>query len=336
MAKLTKKGELIQKLHSLVEKEAALAQTNISGKPGADTNYTSVSESTETTDKNNVGPEHLNSEQKYEQKPASDPSEPVAAPKQASAVEIDKLATDILSQIESKLKDKEAEAPVVDTKEAADKEAALAQTGISGKPGKDTKFTSVSDSTEHTDKNKVGPEHLNSEQEHEQKPSSDKSEPVAHAKKAEDATVDQAKLNKEASYKLGSAFAEALIKKAAQEKHAAEMVKQAEMLKEAGRRDFEALIQEYSQKIKTAQEQELAQQKQAEAFGEAQFEAMMKQAQLESLQEENAALKAKLAEYVAFEKEAQARYEAQRREEEQVKLANAVIERLKHELSFTK
>lgn len=84
MAKLTKKAEIISKLHELVEKEAELAQTNISGEPGKDTKVTSISEDTETTDQNNVGPDKLNGEQGYEQKPSSDPSEPVATAKSAS------------------------------------------------------------------------------------------------------------------------------------------------------------------------------------------------------------------------------------------------------------
>ena len=76
MAKISKKAEILDTLHGLIRKEAELAQTNISGEPGKDTKVTSISESTETTDKNAVGPEKLNDKQKYEQKPASDPSEP--------------------------------------------------------------------------------------------------------------------------------------------------------------------------------------------------------------------------------------------------------------------
>ena len=314
MAKLTKKAAILDKLHSLVEKEAALAQTNVSGVPGTDTNFTSISESTETTDKNNVGPDKLNGEQKYEQKPATDESEPVASAKTAGAVDVEKLASDILASIQEKM---------------TPKTAANAQTNISGKPGKDTEFQSVSDKTETTDKNSVGPDKLNNEQEYEQKPSTDPSKPVATAKTAEE-------LNKEASYKLGATFAEALIKRAALVKQAEEQAAQASMIKEAGRRDFEALIQQAALEIKTAQEREAQLSKQAEEQGAFMFEQMLKQAKLEAAQEEVKMLTAKLAEYAAFEKEAQARYEAQQREEEFTKLANVVVERLKNELSAQK
>ncbi len=305
MAKLTKKAEILNQLHALVNKEAALAQTDVSGKPGVDTKVTSVSESTETTDKNSVGPEKLNNEQKYEQKPATDESTPVASVK--SADDISKMATDILDSIGAKLKEAEA------------------QTNISGKPGKDTKITSVSDSTETTDKNRVGPEKLNNEQEYEQKPSTDPSEPVK-AKKAEEQV-------KEASYKLGAAFCEALVKRAADIKQAEEYAAKLELMKQAGRRDFETLIANAAQQLKIAEAIEAEKLNKAAELGACVFDELVKQAQLDAAQEEIAQLRAKVAEYVAIEKEAEARYTEQREQENQVKLAAYITEAIKRELS---
>ena len=206
MAKITKKAAILETLHSLVNKEAELAQTNISGEPCKDTKVTSVSEETETTNKNDVGPDKLNNEQGYEQKPSSDSSEPVAHAKSAS-VDVEKLANDILSTIQTKI-------------------AENAQTNISGTPLKDTKATSVSDETETTDKNAVGADKLNKEQGYEQEGSKDSSEP-SKAKSAEEITKE-----KQASYDLGVAFCDALLKKAAEIKSANEI----ELYKEADHR----------------------------------------------------------------------------------------------------
>ena len=306
MAKITKQAEILNKLHSLVQKEAELAQTNVSGKPGVDTKITSVDDSNETTDKNSVGPEKLNDKQDYEQKPSSDSSEPVAK----TAGDIDKLAGDILASIEAKIKE------------------ANAQTNISGKPGKDTKITSVDDSNETTDKNSVGPEKLNDEQKYEQKPSTDSSEPVK-AKKAEDAAI------KEASYKLGASFCEALVKRASEIKEAEEKQNRIEMMKQAGRRDFEVLIANAAEKLKVAQYEEQVTLHKAAELGSRAFENLYKQAQYEAAIEEVNTLRAKLAEYHALEKEAEARYLEQREQEREIKLAHALTEAIKRELSNT-
>ena len=305
MAKLTKKAEILNQLHALVNKEAALAQTDVSGKPGVDTKVTSVSESTETTDKNSVGPEKLNNEQKYKQKPATDESTPVASVK--SADDISKMANDILDSIGAKLKEAEA------------------QTNISGKPGKDTKITSVSDSTETTYKNNIGPEKLNNEQSYEQKPSTDSSEPVK-AKKAEENV-------KEASYQLGAAFCEALVKRAAEIKQAEENNANLELMKQAGRRDFETLIANAAQQLKVAEAVEAQKMQKAAELGAQAFDALVKQAEFEAAQEEIHQLRTKLAEYAAIEKEAEARYNEQREQENQVKLAAFITEAIKRELS---
>lgn len=300
MAKSSKK-DIINQLHSMITKEAALAQTDISGKPGVDTKITSISESTETTDQNSVGPEKLNDKQKYEQKPATDESVPVANVK-TSSENIDKVAADILNTINAKL--------------------AEAQTNISGKPGKDTKITSVSDSTETTDQNAVGPDKLNGEQEYDQKPSSDPSAPVK-AKKAADASV------KQASYNLGAQFADTLTKRASAIRENAARV---EMMKEAGRRDFETLIENAANQLKLAERNEQFNLAKAAELGARAFEDLYKQAQFDAVVEQCNSLKAKVAQYESFEKEASARLAEQREVEAFSKIASMVTEKLKDEL----
>lgn len=318
MAKITKKAEILDTLNKLISKEAELAQTNVSGVPGTDTKVTSISESTETTDKNNVGPEKLNDEQGYKQKPSDDGSEPLAGAKSASdntsADQINKLASDILATINNKL--------------AADKEAALAQTNITGKPLADTAATSVSDATETTDKNNVGPEKLNKEQGYEQKDTTDKSEPLKGAKKAED--EDAVKF---ASYELGRNFCEAFMAKVAAAKQASQQ--ELELQKQAGRRDFDTLIAQAAAELEQQQASNAEQEKIAEAQGAAAFDELYKQAQFEAVVEENNLLRAKLAEYEAKEQEALAKEAAIKEEAKFAKMAELVFEKLKNELKAT-
>lgn len=304
MGKLTKKAEILEQLHSLVTKQAEAAQTNISGEPGKDTKVTSISESTENTDKNAVGPEKLNDKQKYEQKPASDPCEPVASPVK-SAADIDSLANDILATLQLKM-------------------AEAAQTNISGEPGKDTKVTSISESTENTDKNAVGPEKLNDKQKYEQKPASDPCEPVASPVKSA--------AEKQASYDLGRTFCELLIKKAEELQKTASAQETEELLKLAGRRDLDTIIEQATAKFANEQ----AAEKQAqfeEQQGAIAFDLLHKQAQLEQAWQDNQAMAQKLAEYAEYEKQAAQQEQARAKEEETTKIAAAVAAILKHELS---
>ena len=320
MAKLTKKAEILDTLNKLMLKEADLAQTNVSGEPCKDTKVTSVSETTETTDKNAVGPEKLNDEQGYKQKPTDDKSEPLSSPKQASdstADQINKLATEILSAIDGKLSNKEA------------KEA---QKGITGKPCADTKVTSVSDATETTDKNDVGPEKLNKEQGYEQKPTADKSEPLKSPKKAEE---DAGLAAKVASYELGRQFCELLLNKTANVKQASEKQAEADLIKEAGRRDFDTLIAQAAAELEQQQTAAAEQEKQAELQGAAAFDELYKQAQLEAVVEENKALYAKLAEYQEFEKQAMHKQAELDEAAKFEKMANLVFEKIKNELKST-
>lgn len=318
MAKLTKKAEILENLHKLISKEAELAQTNISGVPLQDVDVSSISEETETTDKNSVGADKLNDEQGYKQKPSDSKSAPVASPKMASdnADTINKLASDILSTINTKL-------------------AAQAQTGISGSPLKDTKATAVSDETETTDKNAVGADKLNKDQGYDQKDTTDKSEPLKGAKKAEAAELGA----KIASYDLGRQFCEILLKKTAEVKQTQEKQAEAELLKEAGRRDFDTLIAQAAAELETQQVNDAHQEKQAEAQGAVAFDNLYKQAQFEAVVEENTALRTKLAEYQQLEQVVLQKEASAREEEKLAKMAtmaaNLVFEKLKNDLQAT-
>lgn len=310
MAKLTKHAEVLNQLHTMVKKQAEEAQKNISGVPGGDVKSVSVSDEHETTNKNSVGPENV--AQGYHQKPSEDSSKPLANAKSASD-----LGTEILDIIR-----KQAEA----------------QDSVTGAPG-DVKSESVGDDQEKVDKNAVKPE--SNKQNYEQKASTDKSKPLASAKKAE---VEELAA-KVASYELGRQFCAALLKAAGDDRQQDE----AELMKAAGRRDFDLLISEAAENLEAQAEEEMEVQaqdeeyqiKQAEEAGAAYFDDLLKQAAIEEAIQENEQLKSKLAEYEEFVKQAQAQHEAaeyeQAFEQNQAKLAESVaavvLERLKGELA---
>jgi ASC-1-like (ASCH) protein len=224
-----------------------------------------------------VGPENV--AQGYSQKPSDDSSEPLANSKNAHD-----LGVEILNII---------------------RKQANAQQGISGTPGKDVNSESVSDEQESVDKNSVKPE--NNKQNYSQKPSSDSSEPVAEAKKAE---VEELAA-KVASYELGRQFCASLLKSAAEEEYAEiEKVAQDELefVKEAGRRDFDTMISEAADNLYSHMNEE-AQIKQAQLEGAAAFDQMYKQASMELLAEENATLQQKVAAYENLFKQATEEHE---------------------------
>ncbi len=278
MGKLTKHAEVLDQLHAMVKKQAEEAQKNISGVPGGDVKSVSVSEEHDTTNKNSVGPENV--PQGYSQKPTDDSSEPVANAKNAHD-----LGAEILNII---------------------RKQADAQQGISGSPGEDVKSESVSDEQEKVDKNSVKPE--NNKQHYAQKPSSDSSEPVAEAKKAE---VEELAA-KVASYELGRQFCAALLKTAEQEEYedfekSAE--EEIELVKEAGRRDFDLMISEAADNLNNYFSSEEEQLKQAELAGASDFDEIYKQAALEKLSTENEELQQKIAAYEELIKQATEEHE---------------------------
>lgn len=178
----------------------------------------------------------------------------------------------------------------------------------SGVPGKDTHYVSVSEKTEHVDKNKQGKPEKNP-QDFSQKPSSDKSEP-AKAKKAADEVVGE-EAEKIASYEFGRSFFRELVKNAV----AQPAPQPQQQVKTAGRRDFEQLIAQAAAELEQQQvEKQAAEQAaaEAEAAGAAAFHQFYKQAQYEQAltiaQQNEAALNQKIAaieaEKVAAEKRA--------------------------------
>jgi hypothetical protein len=260
MGKLTKHAEVLTQLHSLVKKQAEEAQKNISGVPGETVKSESIREENETTDKNSVGPE--NNAQGMTQKPSEDASTPVSSAKSAAD-----LGAEILDLIR-----KEAEA----------------QDKVTGVPGKDTNPEKTDEKHESTDKNDVGADKNKPQTTGEQKDSNDSSEP---AKKAQE-TLDEL-ANKTASYNLGREFCAALLKAASAQSEQDET----QIVKEAGRRDFELLIAQAAADLeneKTAATTQYAE-AEAEAAGAAYFEEVLKQAALQEALLENDELKAKVA-----------------------------------------
>ena len=307
MAKLTKHAEVLNQLHTMVKKQAEEAQKNVSGKPGGDVKAVSVGDEHESYNKNSVGPENV--AQGYHQKPTEDSAEPLAGAKTAND-----LGAEILDIIR-----KQAEA----------------QDSATGKPGA-VKSESVGDDQEHVDKNAVKPE--NNKQHYSQKGSTDGSKPLASAKKAEVEELAQ----KVASYELGRQFCAALLKSAGAG-YDESSVNESEMMKEAGRRDFDLLISEAAENLQTSEKQashnyllEKQAEAEAETAGAAYFDEILKQAALEEAVEENQQLAAKVAQYEAYIKEAQDAYAAdqyaQSAQEQQVKLAESVADIVMHKL----
>jgi hypothetical protein len=301
MAKLTKHAEVLNQLHSMVKKQAEEAQKNVSGAPGQDVKSHSVGDDHESHNKNSIGPE--NQAQGYHQKPSDDASEPLAGAKTA-----EELGTEILNII---------------------RKQADAQSAVTGKPAT-VNPTSVGDDQEKVDKNAVKPE--NNKQDYEQKASTDESKPLAGAKKAE--VEDLAA--KVASYELGRQFCAALLKTAGEQYVPNQEV---ELMKEAGRRDFDLLIAQAAEDLESSEKQaedyyfekEAAE---AEQAGAEYFDAVIKQAALEEAVAENQKLAATLAEYEAFFKAAQ---EEEHIAASQAKLAESVaatvLAQLKAELA---
>ena len=295
MAKLSKHAEVLDQLHTMVKKQAAEAQKNISGAPG-EVKAVSVGNEHESYNKNSVGPENV--PQSYSQKPSEDPSEPLAGAKTAND-----LGAEILDIIR-----KQAEA----------------QDKVTGAPG-DVKSESVGDDQEKTDKNAVKPE--NNKQDYSQKGSTDASKPLASAKKAE---VEELAA-KVASYELGRQFCAALLKSAGERFEPNET----ELMKQAGRRDFDLLISQAAEQLENGSHEKQASlqqqsEKQAELAGAAYFDEVLKQAALEEVYTQNQHLSAKVAQYEEFIKQAQHEYASESAafsaQQQQVKLAESVAD----------
>jgi hypothetical protein len=312
MGKITKNAAFLEQLNTMIKKEATAGVAT--GKPGADTHYTEVSKEHEKVDKNKEGhPEH--NPQEFKQEMGNDKAiknaEATPTPEPEKVAEIAKEAKKEECAVPNTKPAEVAkeEAPTTIMQHEGKKMAAesganekLAQLGqqlldtinemqksgeagkATGKPSADTHYVSVSKETEKVNKNKEGhPEH--NPQEFKQEKGNDKA-----IKNAEELELD-----KEASFELGRQFAREFLKSKTASVDA-------NIYKEAGRRDFEALIAtaaaelENENKVvapkpvtkqanvndaqlqKQAEEQQV---KQAEEAGAQAFYALLKQAQEE-------------------------------------------------------
>ncbi len=315
MAKVNEnQNAVLDKLHTMIMKKAEEARA--SGVPGKDTNYQSVSKETEKVDKEQAGSPEKHT-QGYKQEQSTDDSKPVASEKPAltncappqnppekSAAE---LGREILAMINNKKAEddaaaiKEAEAKKNETtlKEAQAKlDNKEAQDKPSGVPGKDTNYQSVSKDTEKVDKEQAGSPEKHT-QGYKQKPSTDSSKPVANTKKSEEEIAKEAAATQ--AREIGRQMAVELLKRASRQTE--------DLQKQAGRRDFEALITEASAKLEEEKQAEklgadlfdemYTREKQAEANGQAAFVELYKQASYEfeinKLAALNRALESKVA-----------------------------------------
>ena len=306
MAKIEKHAEFMDALHGMITKDATAGKAT--GKPGADTHYTSVSKETEHVDKNKEGhPEH--NPQEFKQEKAKDGSDPTKTHKAAEEIkpeEVSKEAAVAPQSVSTAPAKPGVDAPntIEQTVKKANETGSnekLAQLGqqlldtinemnknatagtATGVPGKDTHYASVGSEHDKVDKNKQGhPEHNPQEFKQEK----GKAEPITN-KSGEEAELE---LDKEASFQLGRNFARAFL---------ASKTAESNIYKEAGRRDFEALIAQASSEleaeapkkevkhvghvapVKVAEAQEDVQVKQAEEAGAQAFYALVKQAQEE-------------------------------------------------------
>lgn len=303
MTKTAKNKEVLGQLLDLVTKQASATKPVATGVPGKEPDSGAVSEKHDTVNQNAVGPE-TNTPQKYEQKPSTDEAKPTASAKKAEEapvtdapaavapetnVTVEKLGKDILELVQ-----KFANNPVA--------------TGI---PGKEPASGAISEKHDTVNQNAVKPEHLGP-QAHSQKPATDPAVPVAHAKSAEE---QKAEADKVASYELGRLWGELVLKKAYDE--------QLGQIKEAGRRDFELLVNQAAeqmkqasrQTVKTASAANMETEKRAEAEGAAAFQNLYKQAQVEQaiaqIVAQNEALASKLAEYEKTAAAKEAEYQKQ-------------------------
>ena len=247
--KLTKHAQVLTDLKNLMKKEAENAATGV---PGADTNYTSVSDSTEKVNKNEKGHPEKNP-QDVSQKPSTDSSDPTKAGKPVELLEAEKKGAELFDEVYTQEKTATALGHEL---LAAIQKIAQSATGV---PGADTNYTSVSDSTEKVNKNEKGHPEKNP-QDVSQKPSTDSSDPTKAGKQA---NVSQEDIDKLASFEWGRSVAFELLKQAADQ--------ELTVYKEAGRRDFETLIAQAAQ--------ELEEQTQYEKIGSDLFDAVITQEQ---------------------------------------------------------
>jgi len=256
MAKINKHASVLDQLHTLVKKQAE-AQSTVVGHPGADTNFKGPEKATETIDKNTVKPEDNKNEFKQE------------ASKEEAGKVVSKSASDKIAQASAELLEL--------LKKQAEGEGEKSVTGV---PEGDTKPSGPEKATETIDKNTVKPEdnknefkqeaskeeagkvvskaageasNETSKEEYKKKDEEAKSPEFTKKEEAkednEKRTPDGEKIAaKIAAYNLGASLIYDLVKQSSNVKTA----EQVALLKEAGRRDFDILISQVAEQLKSA------------------------------------------------------------------------------------
>jgi hypothetical protein len=256
MAKIEKHADFIETLHTMITKEGTAGI--VTGVPGKDTNPSSISKETEHINKNEEGHPEKNP-QEFKQEKATHPSDPTkkhaeegtptdSETKEAAAKVVDttpaKPATkDSSTKVEQKVADAAPNEKLAELgKQLLDAINVMNKTGtagvVSGVPGKDTNPSSISKSTDHVNKNEEGHPEKNP-QEFKQEKATHPSDPTkTHSKKAEEEALE---LDKEASFELGRQFARSFL--------SSNSIAENNIYKEAGRKDFEALIAQASAEL---------------------------------------------------------------------------------------
>ena len=270
MAKIQKHAEFLDTLQSMITKEATAGTAT--GKPGADTHYTSVSKQTEHVDKNKEGkPE--NNPQEFKQEKSKDHSEPAKAHKSAdeksylenkheviekatdkeegkettekAAPQATSTATPELAKVETHTEQKQE----VNNEKKADEAPAnlkLAELGnqllaaINEMNKQATAGTATGKPGADTHYTSVSKETEHVDKNKEGKPENnpqefkqEKSKDHSEPAKAHK-SAEELELDKEASFELGRTFARAFL--------STKVASEVNIYKEAGRRDFETLI----------------------------------------------------------------------------------------------
>ena len=340
MSKITKQAEVLAAIQAQVKAAAEKQSTEI---------VKATSTPVPAVEQNSVKPEELSPKQTPEQKKApvevihkksEDETKEAPVADKAAEVKPEEKKADAAPEVKSEVN--------TDLQKAATEILAMVSKMAAAEKQSTEIVKAVSTPAAPVEQNAVKPEELSPKQAPVQKPA---------AKKADEETIDADKV---ASYEFGKLLAEMSIKQAAEQ--------ELSLYKQAGRRDFEQLVNmaaqamEQNKQAVTKQAEEVAPamtEKQAEEAGRETFRNLYKQAEVEysvnQAIEENKQLKEKLAsiesaktaELESFKKqaaEAQAKYDAMIAEQKEAEkfarfaevitsnVTNNVMSQIKNEL----
>jgi len=292
--KLKKNANTLNQLYDIVTKQAE-AQQSIVGTPNADLKAKSPDTDADHIDKNKVKPENNTNE--FKQEPSKEEAgKVVSAGGVKAASNFEKLSTELLDLLKK----------------------ADAQESVKGEVKDDLKPSSPEDSTDHIDKNKVVPEdNTNKMVQEKSKEEAGKVVSAEGAKTAEELSKMASKI---ATYNIGINLVRDLIKESGY--LSGPTNDERSLMKEAGSRDFELLINEAASalrkesstaptpekkteevtKVASAPDVELEKQaaEQYEAAGAAMFRDLHKEASILAVAEENKELSTKVAALEAY------------------------------------